>query len=1091
METRSRWKKKPFSDTNDNEFQTLNMMHKIKEASKRRKRRSYNYRRIKPIDEPLLEPLGDRGDPNYIVFNGTWKDASGNVIQGEFNKTNGAYYVIDASGNKSLYRGPSENEIPLTPDFWEGLDNDTGGIGTEDPRDVLLKFINKAEEDIKFFNTVVAQMVVDVLSKSNFAFPVICTTDQSSNIITTTTYVDISGNDLAKGVFVICSAFPQGTVVLDRYYDASGNMMDDLLNEVNQGINKAEAQLFNNNTSTSTSTSTTTPQPKTTVLKKNQMRLSNPATSSGPALVFFIEHLNNVHDVYLIQKYISYFESVLLAWFVTYNLIYAIDETSFDTIPREFDRFTESLKKNKLFGGIATFLSYILMLLAAPVEYPLYLAFAFLITLMNGLPLLFNAVGFLNKSIIMLGIFVALFFFNENATTFFAQFFRNALYNDTSDNLVAIIYLICVILWLTNFFKRLFDFPGIITFVVLIIQGVFMMLFGASFVVAFLSIILIVLSSSTIWHPLIWEPFIAPMFKASQPQAESDSMTQAQAESTPTAQAESTPTAQAESTPTAQAESTPTAQAESTPTAQAESTPTAQAESTPTAQATAPAQEGGMGAFRSIAKAVGPVKELAKLALNVGTKMYEKDRRHHTDKKKYKVEVKVRTCIDEYSDKIKKDYDEEIDEHIKKWWPLYPFLHLYYMFDKINKSTESSIIGKAICNIPELKAIFQSHYEVQVDVPIPTAPAAAPETAPETAPAAAPAAAPETATATAPETATATAPETATATATATATKGGSTARFFENVKNAAKNAAANFNIDPTRKPAPIERMMKRTPLADLRKKGSEYFNDVKTTISDKKPTEEPKKAILMNIIYFFGDCFFNIISKFIIELSLLIIIIISYTDYADPNNGIVDNDLKSALYILNSVVIVLLLSLFVTRCYGNKKFILSIAESFNILLGVGVLSWGHNKSDKEGFFSVAGSWFKWMFELFISTGMLIISLPINIVRLIYNNPLSWPLGFVSIPLTYLAEFLQLTFVGIGRMLLFLIKMVVYLVIFALYVPVYLFLIIFKWILGIVAGSAAAAFTVPVLTVDWVIRFVENMFSTWGTAGSTGNPEKL
>jgi hypothetical protein len=110
----------------------------------------------------------DGRNSKIIDEKGTWIDASGNKQIGFFDETNGKYYVIDARGNKNLYSGPTDpgTGIPLTPDFWDGLDSGDKGMSTDDPRKMFLAYIQIIERKIDDFNHDQAQFIANGLQQS-------------------------------------------------------------------------------------------------------------------------------------------------------------------------------------------------------------------------------------------------------------------------------------------------------------------------------------------------------------------------------------------------------------------------------------------------------------------------------------------------------------------------------------------------------------------------------------------------------------------------------------------------------------------------------------------------------------------------------------------------------------------------------------------------------------------------------------------------------------------------------------------------------------------------------------------------------------
>ena len=177
------WKKKKFSDkqlVTDNDFQTLDMIHKIKKVSakKEKRKKQFNYKNIQTfenIHEPIQEPQNsvqeeyvDGSSSGDLRNDGTWKDSLGNVMRGEFDNKNGSYWIIDAKGNRTKYDGPMDRDsgIPLTPDFWEGLDSGDYGLSADDPRLRFLKFIDYIEDWFEQFNQDIAEYIGNGLQQT-------------------------------------------------------------------------------------------------------------------------------------------------------------------------------------------------------------------------------------------------------------------------------------------------------------------------------------------------------------------------------------------------------------------------------------------------------------------------------------------------------------------------------------------------------------------------------------------------------------------------------------------------------------------------------------------------------------------------------------------------------------------------------------------------------------------------------------------------------------------------------------------------------------------------------------------------------------
>jgi len=170
------WKKNVFSHTANNpdiEFTTLNMINKIKNVAKKKKRKKkeFNYKNIETfenIHESIKEGVIDGSHSGDLNSNGKWVDSDGNTESGYFDPSDGSYWVTDSSGVKRKYDGPLDPEsgIPLTPDFWEGLDSGDHGAKKDDPRPAIIAFIDLIHKKINDFNESKARLIANALQQS-------------------------------------------------------------------------------------------------------------------------------------------------------------------------------------------------------------------------------------------------------------------------------------------------------------------------------------------------------------------------------------------------------------------------------------------------------------------------------------------------------------------------------------------------------------------------------------------------------------------------------------------------------------------------------------------------------------------------------------------------------------------------------------------------------------------------------------------------------------------------------------------------------------------------------------------------------------
>jgi len=126
-----------FSENNGN-FQTMNMIHKIKKIKKRKK--IENPKKI-PFPEVLTNINKDSENENII-------NDSGKILKEGFDPTKFEY------------------------DDWEGYDNvkdKVGNLGGKDPRQVIIDFINKVYDSGVYYNKLLAKTITDKISTNQGA----------------------------------------------------------------------------------------------------------------------------------------------------------------------------------------------------------------------------------------------------------------------------------------------------------------------------------------------------------------------------------------------------------------------------------------------------------------------------------------------------------------------------------------------------------------------------------------------------------------------------------------------------------------------------------------------------------------------------------------------------------------------------------------------------------------------------------------------------------------------------------------------------------------------------------------------------------
>jgi len=152
-ENTTTWKKKIFSDTNkieniDNDFQTMNMIHKIKKINKEKEKRKkmHNYKNIK-ILENIHEPFVEG---NYSS-SGRGKDGTEEAP------------ILDPSAH--ITDAPF-GSTTIPDDNYEGIDAGDFGLSVDDPRQKIIDFINYVYDAIQKFNYEKAKLLADAFSKN-------------------------------------------------------------------------------------------------------------------------------------------------------------------------------------------------------------------------------------------------------------------------------------------------------------------------------------------------------------------------------------------------------------------------------------------------------------------------------------------------------------------------------------------------------------------------------------------------------------------------------------------------------------------------------------------------------------------------------------------------------------------------------------------------------------------------------------------------------------------------------------------------------------------------------------------------------------
>jgi hypothetical protein len=508
------WKKKIFSNRDPEtnaEFQTQHMIDKIMRTNKKKRRAiHYNYKNIETFEnihesnayannvDSLVEPIIDGSHSGDLATDGTWADSEGKVERGFFDETDGTYYVIDLSGNKTRYDGPDQDGIPLTPDFWEGLDSGDRGMSADDPREKIMKFLDQAEAWIDNINDKAAHMFANATQQS-------VALDRTAYVYRDFNVLQVDDiSNLAPGMKVVADGVPMGAVIksigsgtfiisegftegIQVNAPAQIRIQQQLQQPANVN-NKLNKLLAAQNAATLSGVTTTKPSTMTTA-KPSTMTTAKPSATTTPAAVIvttpksitttttpkptsrpkpavnsktvFINmtctRSSNINvkfyatpatdaDVAVIKPYISLLQSVIFAFIFTYNIMYAtvyVDPATKKNIyiPRFTSDALRIMTLNRGYGFIVKPLVFLFI-------YALYFSDMLQSYIYDKMPYYF--LTYLNPPAYMITVFLGLVYILEHARSFCFNFIRDIVMMNTSNTIVNTMYGLTVLYYLTD-----------------------------------------------------------------------------------------------------------------------------------------------------------------------------------------------------------------------------------------------------------------------------------------------------------------------------------------------------------------------------------------------------------------------------------------------------------------------------------------------------------------------------------------------------------------------------------------------------------------------------------------------------------------
>ena len=157
-------------------------------------------------------------------------------------------------------------------------------------------------------------------------------------------------------------------------------------------------------------------------------------------------------DVTLLQKYISYFESIICAYFFAYNIVYVsmyIDEEGQRIqIPRLTSNFFKDYSTKAASATLG--MSYVAKAIVFFMNYGLYFSDIMQTLILDVLPEYFLI--FLNAPAYMITVFICLIFVIENMVPFMIQFFTDVIMLNTTNSFVNMMYFFVIFMYIIECF---------------------------------------------------------------------------------------------------------------------------------------------------------------------------------------------------------------------------------------------------------------------------------------------------------------------------------------------------------------------------------------------------------------------------------------------------------------------------------------------------------------------------------------------------------------------------------------------------------------------------------------------------------------
>jgi hypothetical protein len=157
-------------------------------------------------------------------------------------------------------------------------------------------------------------------------------------------------------------------------------------------------------------------------------------------------------DVTLLQKYISYFESIICAYFFSYNIIYVSMYIDEDGERIKIPRITSNFVKDYSTKSAADTLGMSLVAKSVVyfLTYALYFSDILQTLILDVFPEYF--LMFLNAPSYMIAIFIALIFVIDNMVPFLIQFFTDVIMLNTTNSFVNMMYFFVIFMFIIECF---------------------------------------------------------------------------------------------------------------------------------------------------------------------------------------------------------------------------------------------------------------------------------------------------------------------------------------------------------------------------------------------------------------------------------------------------------------------------------------------------------------------------------------------------------------------------------------------------------------------------------------------------------------